>query len=96
MSTGKRCPNAALPGSRFCGVPAHQALAGTEADTVAIQSPETATQEEVAELEPIGANDPTSDEPELIGEDGPPLEAAVVPVVDSTIPAPDQEARDEG
>ncbi|HEY2542854.1 MAG TPA: transcription termination factor NusA [Gaiellaceae bacterium] len=24
---GKRCPNASLPGSRFCGVPAHQALA---------------------------------------------------------------------
>ena len=27
LSTGKRCPNAALPGSRFCGVPAHQELA---------------------------------------------------------------------
>src|SRR5437016_4412415 len=80
LSNGKRCPNAALPGSRFCGVPAHQALAGTEADTVAIQSPEVATQEEVAELEPIGANDPTSDQPELVGEDGPALEAAVVPV----------------
>src|SRR5437870_3706121 len=67
LSNGKRCPNAALPGSRFCGVPAHQALVGTEADTVAIQSPEVATQEEVAELEPIGANDPTSDQPELVG-----------------------------
>src|SRR2546430_388436 len=66
LSNGKRCPNAALPGSRFCGVPAHQALEGTEADTVAIQSPEVATQEEVAELEPIGANDPTSDQPELV------------------------------
>src|SRR5918912_792017 len=31
LSNGKRCPNAALPGSRFCGVPAHQALAGQEA-----------------------------------------------------------------
>src|SRR5438034_3688929 len=27
LSTGKRCPNAALPGSRYCGVPAHQELA---------------------------------------------------------------------
>ena len=26
LSNGKRCPNAALPGSRYCGVPAHQAL----------------------------------------------------------------------
>jgi N utilization substance protein A len=31
LSTGKRCPNAALPGSRFCGVPAHQELAQREA-----------------------------------------------------------------
>src|SRR5437660_2790339 len=30
LSNGKRCPNAALPGSRFCGVPAHQALEGQE------------------------------------------------------------------
>ena len=26
LSNGKRCPNAALPGSRYCGVPAHQEL----------------------------------------------------------------------
>jgi transcription termination/antitermination protein NusA len=30
LSNGKRCPNASLPGSRFCGVPAHQALADKE------------------------------------------------------------------
>jgi N utilization substance protein A len=30
LSNGKRCPNAALPGSRFCGVPAHQELATRE------------------------------------------------------------------
>src|SRR5256714_3462842 len=30
LSNGKRCPNAALPGSRFCGVPAHQALEGQD------------------------------------------------------------------
>jgi N utilization substance protein A len=29
LSNGKRCPNAALPGSRYCGVPAHQALPAT-------------------------------------------------------------------
>jgi len=27
LSTGKRCPNAALPGSRHCGIPAHRELA---------------------------------------------------------------------
>src|SRR5436309_5561990 len=31
LSNGKRCPNASLPGSRFCGVPAHQELAAREA-----------------------------------------------------------------
>src|SRR5256886_5112307 len=30
LSNGKRCPNAALPGSRYCGVPAHQELAERE------------------------------------------------------------------
>jgi N utilization substance protein A len=31
LSNGKRCPNGALSGSRFCGVPAHQELAAREA-----------------------------------------------------------------
>jgi N utilization substance protein A len=30
LSNGKRCPNASLPGSKYCGVPAHQALADVE------------------------------------------------------------------
>jgi transcription termination/antitermination protein NusA len=30
LSNGKRCPNASLPGSRFCGVAAHQELAARE------------------------------------------------------------------
>jgi N utilization substance protein A len=33
LGNGKRCPNASLPGSRFCGVPAHQELAKIEAQT---------------------------------------------------------------
>jgi len=35
MSTGKRCPNAALPSSRYCGLPAHQALVSAEGDELA-------------------------------------------------------------
>jgi N utilization substance protein A len=27
LGNGRRCPNAALPGSRYCGLPAHQAMA---------------------------------------------------------------------
>jgi len=30
LSNGKRCPNASLHGSRYCGVPAHQALGDVE------------------------------------------------------------------
>jgi transcription termination/antitermination protein NusA len=30
LSNGKRCPNAALPSSRYCGIPAHRELAARE------------------------------------------------------------------
>src|SRR5436305_1799363 len=55
LSNGKRCPNAALPGSRFCGVPAHQALEGKEPTPTAAQDAaqgaeegDTAVEEQVA------------------------------------------------
>jgi len=35
LTSGRRCPNAALPGSRFCGLPVHQALAQAGTDLVA-------------------------------------------------------------
>src|SRR5215475_8354269 len=35
LANGRRCPNAALPGSRYCGLPAHQALEGANTDVVA-------------------------------------------------------------
>jgi N utilization substance protein A len=35
LSNGKRCPNAALPGSKYCGVPAHQELAHLPDEIVA-------------------------------------------------------------
>ncbi len=34
MSTGRRCPNAALPASRYCGLDSHQALAGMPTDQI--------------------------------------------------------------
>src|SRR5438270_2878171 len=40
LTSGRRCPNAALPGSRYCGLPAHQALEGTGSDYVAGEEPE--------------------------------------------------------
>ncbi|HEX2358595.1 MAG TPA: transcription termination factor NusA, partial [Solirubrobacterales bacterium] len=38
LSNGKRCPNAAIPGTRFCGIPAHTALADREAAGETIES----------------------------------------------------------
>src|SRR5205085_10572357 len=34
LSNGRRCPNAALPGSRYCGLELHQALAEIDGDNV--------------------------------------------------------------
>src|SRR4051794_2343366 len=34
LTSRRRCPNAALPSSRYCGLPAHQALEGTGSDHV--------------------------------------------------------------
>ncbi|HEY5977715.1 MAG TPA: transcription termination/antitermination protein NusA, partial [Solirubrobacterales bacterium] len=36
LSNGRRCPNAALPGSTYCGLPGHQALSRFETSQVAI------------------------------------------------------------
>jgi len=35
LSNGRRCPNASLPGSRYCGLETHQALANITTDNVA-------------------------------------------------------------
>jgi N utilization substance protein A len=34
LANGRRCPNAALPGSRYCGLDSHQALASKDTDVV--------------------------------------------------------------
>jgi N utilization substance protein A len=54
LSNGKRCPNAALPGSKYCGVPAHQALANDPTAPVAAVEDEieaAATEAIVEEIE---------------------------------------------
>jgi N utilization substance protein A len=38
LTNGRRCPNAALPQSRYCGLDAHQALANVDSDEVAALS----------------------------------------------------------
>jgi transcription termination/antitermination protein NusA len=48
MTTGRRCPNAALQGSQYCGLPQHQALGRFGTNQVAVLSP--LSDEEVATL----------------------------------------------
>ena len=63
LTSGKRCPNAALPGSRYCGLPAHQELEAQEGDHVggAPEGEEPVAEEPVAE-EPV-AEEPAAEEP---------------------------------
>ena len=58
LSNGKRCPNAALPGSRYCGVPAHQELTSQPEPANAGDAPgesHDAAEAVVAEAEGIAA-----------------------------------------
>jgi N utilization substance protein A len=56
LGNGRRCPNAALPGSRYCGLDSHQALEHVEGDHVGGE-PAPAAAEEPAE-EPAAAQEP--------------------------------------
>src|SRR5579862_3566589 len=56
LSNGKRCPNASLPGSKYCGVPAHQELALHEVDdedNPIVEESEPELEEVVSESEPV-------------------------------------------
>ncbi len=76
LSNGKRCPNAALPGSHYCGVPAHQELHGTAPpaglpdDDAADEIDEVIAEVVVEVAEAVEAG-------ELTAEDGVALEKAV-------------------
>jgi len=59
LANGKRCPNTALPASRFCGVPAHQALEGSGSDYVA-GPPAGSAAGEAGDARPEAADDETT------------------------------------
>jgi N utilization substance protein A len=85
LSNGRRCPNASLPNSRYCGLDSHQALAnidsdqiadlalgGGEGSTEAVQPPAAApvAQEETTQAEPT-ADAPPSDADSTTSEEPP-------------------------
>jgi N utilization substance protein A len=84
LSNGKRCPNEALPGSRYCGLPAHQALALQDTEdvepVVAESEPELEAQADLAlpDAESIGPESVAAVPEDVapVESDGP---AAVVP-----------------
>jgi transcription termination/antitermination protein NusA len=67
LANGKRCPNASLPGSRYCGIPAHQELEGKETDYVVPPSegegePAAEGDEERAPAEEAATEEPSVEE----------------------------------
>jgi len=109
LSTGKRCPNAALPGSHYCGVPAHQELAKKEAEQpakapaeerVAEEAPpaeEPVAEEQPETVEPAPdepvAEEPVAEEPEA--EEQPEVEEEPAPEPEAEKPAPAEERRED-
>jgi transcription termination/antitermination protein NusA len=53
LTNGKRCPNTALPGSKYCGIPAHREIAEREAagEDVSAQTIQAAAAEDEADPE---------------------------------------------
>jgi N utilization substance protein A len=96
LSNGKRCPNEALPGSRYCGLPAHQELAlqdgngsePAEAPVVAESAPAVVEVDEVVSE----AQDDVAEEP-VAGEAAELSQLAEVEQVPVGIPS-DQSAGD--
>jgi N utilization substance protein A len=90
LTSGKRCPNAALPGSRYCGLPAHQELEAQEGDQVggAPDAEEPDAEEPVAE-EPV-AEEPVAEEP--VPEEAA-IDGAPTPEAEAAAPAGADEDR---
>jgi N utilization substance protein A len=88
LSNGRRCPNAALPASRYCGLDAHQALNDIEGDEVAALT--GGGGDDDAEGAPEVAEEPPAEAPEVADE-----AAADGPEVDVEAPAEDEPAPEE-
>jgi N utilization substance protein A len=82
LANGRRCPNAALGGSRYCGLPAHQALVDYDTDDVTVLTGEDEEEEqefeEALEAEESGTLDEAvTDDINDAGPSEDPLEPAV-------------------
>jgi N utilization substance protein A len=101
LSNGKRCPNASLPGSRYCGIPAHRELAAREEagetpapeEAVPVAGPEEpealegdVSAEEETQAEVTSAEQPVAVDSEPAAEAPPELEATEEPEAVDGVP----------
>jgi transcription termination/antitermination protein NusA len=92
LANGKRCPNASLPGSRYCGIPAHQELEGKDTDYVVPPEEDGNGGEEPSEEEPSAP----VEEAEAPADEAVEAEAAAEEtVVEAEEAAEAEEAQDE-
>jgi N utilization substance protein A len=97
LSNGRRCPNAALPGSRYCGLEVHQALAGIEGDNVVDLAPEGSAGEPGPEVDETAVEPAAVEVGEAAVEPGPEAEdaaAAPGPEIEPVAVEPDSEVED--
>src|SRR5580765_2596032 len=100
LANGKRCPNAAVPGSRFCGIPAHRELAEREARGAELEASQVVGGVGGEEPEEEGpAAEEAPDELEVAGEETvaeaeepqeAPVEAEVPVAVEETVSEGDE------
>jgi transcription termination/antitermination protein NusA len=98
LANGKRCPNASLPGSRYCGLPAHQELEGKDTDYVVppdedgdAEAPEEGAAEEAAAEEEAAAAEQTA-APEEAAAEAPVAEEAAAEAAAAETPASEEVA----
>jgi N utilization substance protein A len=101
MSTGRRCPNASLPGSRYCGLDSHQALrrfdtdkvvvlGGLDAAEIAVLADADRSDEDVAEIVARAAAAAPDDATEEAPAEEPPPAAEEAPAADEPSAAPEE------
>jgi N utilization substance protein A len=105
LANGKRCPNAALPGSRFCGIAAHRELADREAAGEELEASQVvggvsdeAEEAEEAPAEAEGAEEVVEEQPLAEAEPGlePEPEEPQEAPVEPEVPVAVEETASEG
>jgi transcription termination/antitermination protein NusA len=96
LANGKRCPNAALPGSRYCGIAAHQALSEQDTDYLV---PPASDGDGAEPEEPAAEEVPAADEEAPAAEEAPaeeaPSEEPAAEQAEEQPPAEEEQAPEE-